>query len=65
MKANDARQDYVRAKLAVKDGKTIADPFEIQDSSMMGILARADGLIVRAPHAPAAKAGERVTVLPL
>jgi molybdopterin molybdotransferase len=65
MKANDTRQDYIRAKLTVKNGESIADPFDIQDSSMLGILARADGLIIREPHAPAAKAGQRVTVMPL
>jgi molybdopterin molybdotransferase len=32
---------------------------------MMATLAKADGLIVRAPHAPALKAGEPVDVIPL
>jgi molybdopterin molybdotransferase len=31
---------------------------------MMATLARADGLIIRAPHVPAAKAGESVEVIP-
>jgi molybdopterin molybdotransferase len=30
---------------------------------MLSLLARADGLIVRAPHAPAAAAGETVEAL--
>jgi molybdopterin molybdotransferase len=66
MKANDRRQDYVRAALArAADGTWIAEPFAVQDSSMMSALARAGCLIVRAPHAPAAPAGEAVDILPL
>jgi molybdopterin molybdotransferase len=61
---NDRRQDYVRARLArAADGVEEAAPFEIQDSSMMRLLAAADCLIVRAPHAPAAAAGEAVPIL--
>ena len=63
---NDRRQDYLRATLArAADGELEAKPFEKQDSSMMSLLARSDCLIVRPPHAPAAKAGERVTIIPL
>lgn len=64
--ANDRRQDYLRAALArANDGELEAKPFEKQDSSMMSLLARADCLVIRPPHAPAAKAGERVTIIPL
>ena len=64
--ANDRRQDYLRATLArAADGELEAKPFEKQDSSMMSLLARSDCLVVRPPHAPAAKAGERVTIIPL
>ncbi|HKX11421.1 MAG TPA: gephyrin-like molybdotransferase Glp [Stellaceae bacterium] len=64
--ANDRRQDYLRATLArAADGELEAKPFEKQDSSMMSLLARADCLVVRPPHAPAAKAGERVTIIQL
>jgi molybdopterin molybdotransferase len=65
MAANDARQDYVRARIVVEDGELWADPFDIQDSSMQAIFAAADGLILRPPHAPSAEAGERVDVLSL
>ncbi len=32
---------------------------------MLSVLARADGLIIRAPRAPAAQAGETISVLML
>jgi molybdopterin molybdotransferase len=64
--ANDRRQDYLSATLARdSDGELEAKPFEKQDSSMMSLLARSDCLVVRAPRAPPAKAGERVTIIPL
>ena len=63
---NDERQDYLRATLEYDEhGKLLARPFQTQDSSMFLRLARADCLVVRAPHAPAAKAGSAVTVIPL
>jgi molybdopterin molybdotransferase len=57
--ANDFRQDYLRAKLSqAANGELIATPFALQDSSLVKLLARADALVIRAPDAPAAKAGE-------
>ena len=63
LKENDGRQDYLRARLEMTHGEPIATPFAVQDSSMLSVFARADGLIVRAPRAPAAKAGDTVSVL--
>lgn len=64
--ANDERQDYLRGKLdRGPDGTLLATPFAKQDSSMIALLAEADCLIVRPPHAPAAPAGAQVMVLPL
>lgn len=63
--ANDSRQDYLRARLTHASGELAVEPFAIQDSSMLSVFAAADALILRAPHAPAAKAGERVEILPL
>ncbi|MER8980503.1 MULTISPECIES: gephyrin-like molybdotransferase Glp [unclassified Mesorhizobium] len=65
MPANDLRQDYVRAVVREDDGVPVATPFGIQDSSMLRMLADANGLIVRAPFAPAAAAGEACSVLML
>lgn len=63
--ANDQRQDYLRASLEAVDGSLIATAFPRQDSGMLSLFAKADGLIVRPPHAAAAAAGEMVSVLPL
>jgi molybdopterin molybdotransferase len=66
MPANDTRQDYVRARLVTNaEGQKVATPFSPQDSSMLSLIARADCLIVRKPHAPEAKAGDTVDILPL
>lgn len=59
--ANDHREDYLRA--ATRGGRVWSAA--IQDSSMLLTLARADCLIRRAPHAPAAAAGDLVEILPL
>ena len=66
LRANDSRQDYIRARLtADAQGRTTVAPFDKQDSAMLSLLAVADCLIIRPPHAPAAKAGDLVEVLML
>lgn len=66
MGPNDARADFIRARLSVDgQGRTVAEPFPKQDSGMLSRLAWADCLILRAPHAPAVKAGEMVRIMPL
>jgi molybdopterin molybdotransferase len=62
--ANDMRQDYLRARLSVDaDGRTVATPFARQDSSMLRLLADAQALVVRPPHAPPAAAGDPCRIL--
>lgn len=64
--ANDRRFDHLRAVLSQDAaGRLVATPFPAQDSSMLKTLARADGLILRAPLAPALAAGADVEVIPL
>ncbi len=66
LRANDHRADFLRAALAADDtGELVATAFETQDSAMLKLLARADCLILRAPHAPPAAAGEPAEVLVL
>jgi len=63
--ANGARQDYMRASLAHgHDGVLVATPAADQDSSLVKTMARADGLIIRPPHAPPAKTGDLCRVIP-
>lgn len=65
MSANDTRQDYVRATIRRENGRLVATPFNVQDSSMLGLLAQADALVIRAPFAAAAEAGSPCRVLML
>lgn len=66
LEQNDRRQDYLRAKLTrAADGTLEAEPFAKQDSSMISLLARADCLVIRVPHAPAAKPGDWVDIVTL
>lgn len=68
LRANDERSDYMRATLTpCSDGVPMATPVQLQDSSMMAALARADCLIIREPFDPATKAGDlcRIVKLPL
>ncbi|MGA7713488.1 MAG: gephyrin-like molybdotransferase Glp [Rhizomicrobium sp.] len=62
---NGDRQDYMRAKRMLRDGEYWVEPFALQDSSMLKVMAEAGALIVRAPNVPAADAGECVDFIPL
>jgi molybdopterin molybdotransferase len=62
--SNGQRQDYMRARLTHdREGILVATPCASQDSSLVKIMAEADGLIVRPPRAPAAKAGEACRII--
>lgn len=64
--ANGGRQDYLRGALSRDaEGRPVATPFAIQDSAVLSLLADADCLIVRPPHAPPAAAGSIVELVPL
>jgi molybdopterin molybdotransferase len=64
--ANDLREDYLRARLQVRaDGALIATPVNHQDSSLLGNLAAARALVIRAPFAPAAAEGSACDILRL
>jgi molybdopterin molybdotransferase len=58
---NGPREHYMRA---VRDGDTVS-PFNLQDSSLLTILSRADALLVRPPEDPARNAGDTVQIVPL
>ena len=64
--ANDRREDYLRARLEERaDGVLIATPVHLQDSSLLGNLAAARALVIRAPFAPAAATGSPCDILRL
>jgi molybdopterin molybdotransferase len=64
LNANDERQDYIRATLAIDShGRRSVTPFALQDSSMQRTMQQAQCLIVRPPLAPAAQPGQSVPIL--
>ncbi|WP_376959139.1 gephyrin-like molybdotransferase Glp [Azospirillum sp. A26] len=66
LRANDRREEYLRATLAAgPDGVLTVTPFARQDSAITTLYAQADCLIPRPPHADPEPAGAMVTVLPL
>src|SRR5580704_1099115 len=66
LRGNDSRQDYLRATLRLSEtGLPVAAPFEVQDSSLLRVLAQAQCLIVREPHATPAAAGDLCRILRL
>ncbi|MFJ5369057.1 molybdopterin molybdotransferase MoeA, partial [Bosea sp. CER48] len=65
MPGNDEREDYLRSELAMTPDGWVATPFDRQDSSMLGTLARAQALTIRPAHAAPAKKGDICRILPL
>jgi molybdopterin molybdotransferase len=64
--ANDARKDYLRARLSRdEEGRPLATPAARQDSSMLRVLAESNCLVIREPHAGAARAGDTCRILRL
>jgi molybdopterin molybdotransferase len=64
--ANDQREDYLRARLEVREnGTLVATPVDHQDSSLLANLAVAWALVIRPPFAPAAAAGAACEILRL
>ena len=64
--ANDMREDYLRARLEARgDGALIATTVDHQDSSLLGNLAAARALVIRAPLKSAATAGSPCVILRL
>ena len=55
---------YARVARPQRRRNSRRDPRRDQDSSLVKTMARADGLIVRPPHAAPAKAGDACRVIP-
>jgi len=66
LRGNDSRQDYLRATLRLTEtGLPVATPFEVQDSSLLRLLAQAQCLVIREPHAEPASAGDLCRIIRL
>lgn len=64
LQKNDQREYYMRATLTEHEGALpVATPFQVQDSSMLSTMSAAECLVIRPPHAAAAKAGDLVQVM--
>ena len=60
---NDQREEYMRSTLETHEDERLVTPFKSQDSSLLGLYAKADCLVVRPAHAPASKAGEDCEII--
>ena len=66
MPENDARQDYLRARLETgPDRLPVVHPETRQDSSMLSVLGASEALLIRPPHAPPARAGDPCRIIRL
>ena len=66
LKANDKRQDYLRASLGFsQDGTPELTPYEQQDSGMMQLLTQAEALVIRSPFADEAEIGDFAPYIPI
>jgi molybdopterin molybdotransferase len=62
---NGPRAHYMRARLTQTDGLPDIAPFDRQDSALLSILGQANALLIRPIDAPACRAGDTVSYLPL
>ncbi|ACB95058.1 gephyrin-like molybdotransferase Glp [Beijerinckia indica] len=63
---NDAREDFLRATYVRTDnGLPSVTPFAAQDSSLLHVMAEANCLLIRPPHAPTASAGDPCRIIRL
>ncbi len=63
--ANGVREHYCRAVLSQRGETHHVTVFENQDSSLLRVLAHANAVAVRPPHAGPAEAGDWIDVIPL
>ncbi|MFO1125316.1 MAG: gephyrin-like molybdotransferase Glp [Methylocystis sp.] len=64
--ANKGRRDYMRARLAKdENGRLVATPQPLQDSSLLTELTQSQALLIREPGAPAAAKGDPCRILRL
>ncbi|NCF79748.1 MAG: hypothetical protein GWP34_07610 [Alphaproteobacteria bacterium] len=65
LSANGDRENYLRGRYALRQGRVDVAISARQDSGLTGVFADANCLVKRVANAPAQKAGDKVTILPL
>ena len=65
LSANGNRENYLRGRYVLTQGRVDVAISARQDSALTGVFADANCLVKRAANAPAQKAGDKVTILPL
>jgi molybdopterin molybdotransferase len=65
--ANDLREDYLRARFVLDASASVTKvaPLAWQDSSLVSVMQHADCLVIRPPHAPAARVGDECQIIDL
>jgi molybdopterin molybdotransferase len=65
--ANDLREDYLRARFVLDASASVTKvaPLARQDSSLVSVMQHADCLVIRPPHAPAARVGDECEIIDL
>ncbi|MBM3562203.1 MAG: molybdopterin molybdotransferase MoeA [Alphaproteobacteria bacterium] len=64
--ANKGRRDYMRARLSTdENGRLVATPQPLQDSSLLTELTQSQALLIREPGAPASAKGDPCRILRL
>ena len=63
--SNGPREHWMRAKIEIRQGVTVATPFRDQDSSLVSVFARADALICQPAQSGGLEAGSLVKILRL
>ena len=63
--ANDQREEYLRGTFETVNGVHRAVAFDVQDSSLLSLIAQANCLIIRPAFAPASDPGAAFDIIPL
>jgi len=60
---NGSREHYMRARFGIEYSRLTVHPFDRQDSALLSVLSRANGLLVRPAHDGAKSAGDLVEII--
>ena len=60
---NSQREGYLRCHVEERDNQLVATACDNQDSSLLSVLNKANALLIRPPHAPAAEIGDACEIM--